>query len=191
MKRLYQLVAAVVVAFLVPVLASAPTYAASTCDIGFTGPDSKNMCTSVEKYSCEVQNENNVTIKNSNDQTVASGTVSVNDNNSGGSSASGSVSNSSGTNFSVTITNAGEGEAGICSASVVVTAVETPPTVVPGNGAATSPTPTAVPQSAVKVLPATGDDSTLMITTVIAGITTLTAAISVVTATLYRRLNAS
>ncbi|MGV9001380.1 MAG: hypothetical protein ACOH18_00265 [Candidatus Saccharimonadaceae bacterium] len=177
MKRFYQLIAAVVVALLAPVLVSAPTLAASTCDVGFTGPDSQNMCTSVETYSCTVNNNNEVTITNSNNQTVASGMVS------GGNSTSGSVSNGNGTNFTVAITNASEGEGGVCSATVIVPAVETPPTVVPSA--------TTTPKTTVKALPVTGDDSTLMIAAIAAGIAVGIAGISVAASLVYRRLNAS
>lgn len=181
MKRLYQLIAAAVVIFLVPLVVSAPTHAVSTCDVGFTGPDSQNMCTSVETYSCTVTNQNEVAITNSNNQTVASGAVSGAGSTSGGGSISGSVSNSNGTTFTVNITN--QDEVGVCTATVIVPAVETPPTV--------NPPVTTTTATATKALPVTGDDSTLAFLRVGAVIAMAVAGISVATVLVYRRLNAS
>jgi len=173
MKRVYQLIAAVVVTLLVPVATGAQTFAASTCAIGFTGPDSQNMCTSVQTYACTVNNDNTVTITDSNNQTAASGAVS-------GGGTSGSVSNSSGTTFTVSITNR------TCTATVIVPATtDTPPVSV---------TPIAAPAVAgasVKALPVTGSDQTLPTIGLVAGVAALIAALSVAATIAYRRLNAS
>lgn len=180
MKRLSQLVAAVVVAFLVPVMAPAPSFAAVTCDVGFTGPDSNNMCTSVETYQCTVTNTNTVEITNTNNQVVASGSVTVSGNGSGGSSTSGSVTNTNGTTFSITITNTNpEGEEpGVCTATVRVPATETPETVQP-----TQPTTT----STVRALPVTSGDPTLTILAIAAAVAVILAGLTVAAVIAYRR----
>lgn len=176
MKRLYQLLAVAVVALLVPIAASQSASAAVTCGVGYTGPDSQNMCTSVETYRCSVTNQNTVTITNSNNQTVASGSVTVSGNGSGGSSTSGSVTNTNGTTFSVTITNSNPDseEPGVCTATVRVPATETPETV--------QPTKTSTP----KALPVTSGDDTLPILATIAGAAVVVAG-SAVAIALYRR----
>lgn len=184
MKRLYQLLAAIVVALLIPVATSAPTFAAATCDIGFTGPNSQNMCTSIETYQCTVNNENKVTITNSGNQTVASGSVTVSGNGTGGGSFSGSAGNNNNATFTVTIKNdAGGVGQGTCSTTVTVPATETPETVVP--------TKTTGPTTTIHALPVTGSDSTLETATIIAGIAAIIAGLSVGTVLAYRRIHTS
>lgn len=184
MKRLNQLLAGTIMALLlVPVVATAPASAASTCDIGFTGPDSNNLCTSVETYNCTVTNTNTVEITNSNNQVVGSGPVSNSGNTTGGSGTSGSVANTNGGNFSVTIVNANPDtqEAGVCTAAVVVPANETPETVTPTQPNA--PTPTA--------LPITSSGSALTTIMLIAGSAVVAALLSIAALLLYRRSHAA
>jgi len=183
MKRLSQLLAAVAVTFLAPLSISGVAFAVSTCGVGFTGPDSQNMCTSVETYSCSVTDTNTVDITNSTEQSVFSGAVSASGNTSGGSSTSGSVTNTDGTTFSVTIINAtGENQTeGTCTAAVVVPAVETPETVQPTSATATP----------VQTLPITSGDSPLIIVAIIAGVAVIGAALTVGAALLYRHFRAS
>lgn len=180
MKRLYQLLAVAVVAILVPIATSATARAAFTCGVGFTGPNSQNICTSVETYQCTVNNQNTVTITNSNNQTVASGSVSVSGNGSGGSSTSGSVTNTNGTTFSVTITNSNpeSEEPGVCTATVTVPATETPETV--------QPTKSTTP----KELPVTSGDPTLGLVGIAAGIAAFIAGVATAV-TIYRRTHMS
>ena len=182
MKRLYQIVAAAIVTLFVPLIASTPTLAAS-CDIGFTGPDSSNMCTSVEKYQCEVTNTNTVEIKNSSNQVVASGAVNVSGNGTGGTATSGSVTNTNGASFTVTITNAipTVQDSGTCTAAVVVPATEEPVTPTPVT--TVTPEKTDTP----KALPVTSGDATLPVTAAIAGGAALAAVLSVAAVLLYRR----
>jgi len=184
MKRLGQLVAAVVVAFLVPMAIATPSYAAVTCDVGFTGPDSNNMCTSVERYQCTVTNTNTVEITNTNNQVVASGSVAVSGNGSGGSSTSGSVTNTNGTTFSVSITNSNPEaeEPGVCTASVRVPATETPETVQP-----TKPTKTTASGAGVMALPVTSGDLTLTILGIAAIVAAIIAGLAVAAVVAYRR----
>lgn len=183
MKRLYQMLAAVGVALLVPFMAATPSYAAVTCDVGYTGPDSQNMCTSTETYRCTVTNTNTVEITNTNSQVVASGSVNVSGNGSGGSATSGSVTNTNGTTFSVTITNSTpqNPDAGVCTATVRVPAKETPEVVQP-----TKPVE-ATGAGAVRVLPVTSGDPTLSLLGVAAIVATVVALLAVTAVIAYRR----
>ncbi|MGH7218692.1 MAG: hypothetical protein ACREGE_04600 [Candidatus Microsaccharimonas sp.] len=176
MKRLYQLLVGAAVAILVPMAASVPASAANTCEVGFTGPNSQNMCTSVETYSCSVTNQNNVIITNSSNQQVASGSVTVSGNGAGGNGTSGSVTNTDGTTFSVTITNSNPTTqgSGTCTATVTVPATETEETVTPAS--------TEKP----KALPVTSGDKTLVGLMIASGIAALIAGAAVAVA-LYRR----
>ncbi len=183
MKKLLKVVAVVAFA-LSSVVVGAPAMAQqATCDIGFTGPDSNNMCTSTTKYECSVTNTNNVTIKNQNNQVVASGTVTNSGNTGGGGSVSGSVSNTNGTTFSVTISNEStEGQQGqTCTATVVVPAKtpETPP-------AAVTPVTPSGGEGQVRALPVTSSDTTLETVGWISGAMVLLAAASLGAAVLYR-----
>lgn len=176
MKRLYQLLAVAAVAILVPIAASMPASAVNTCEVGFTGPNSQNMCTSVETYSCSVTNQNNVTITNSSNQTVASGAVTVSGNGAGGNGTSGSVTNTDGTTFTVVITNSNptSQDPGVCTATVTVPATETEETVTPAS--------TEKPQA----LPVTSGDKTLVGLMIATGVAVVTAVTAIAVA-LYRR----
>ncbi len=173
-KRVILTVVALVVA---PLLAGAPVAAQATCGVGFTGPDSNNMCTSTTTYQCTVNNTNTVTITNDTNQVVASGTVTTSGDTSGGSTTSGSVTNSSGTTFSVTINNAiNDGDPlSTCVATVVTPATEPPTTPV-------------TPSEQVKpaALPFTSSDNTLQTAEWVAGIAALVAGASVAGVLLYR-----
>lgn len=183
MKRVYQMLAAVVVALLVPVMTATPSYAAVTCDVGYTGPDSQNMCTSTETYRCTVTNTNTVEITNTNSQVVASGAVNVSGNGSGGSATSGSVTNTNGTTFSVTITNTNpqSPDTGVCTATVRVPAKETPEVVQPTRPVETTGA------GVVRALPVTSGDPTLTILGIAAAVTTILAALAVTAVIAYRR----
>lgn len=177
-KRVILTVVALVVA---PLLAGAPVAAQATCGVGFTGPDSNNMCTSTTTYQCAVNNTNSVTITNDTNQVVASGTVTTSGNTTGGSTTSGSVTNSSGTTFSVTINNAlvdGEPLA-TCAATVVTPATEPPATPV-------KPAEQTQPQ----VLPFTGADTTLSTMGWVAAAMAVLAGLSVASVLVYRHFKA-
>lgn len=140
-----------------------PAMAASAtkCDIGFTGPDSHNMCTSVTKYTCQVTNTNTVTITNDNNQEVASGAVTTSGNTSGGQAVSGTVTNTNGTTFQVTVTNSSPNvNNDTCSALLVVPATTVPQKTVK---------PEKTTKSPVKTLPFTGAGTTLQDLAVVAG----------------------
>lgn len=128
MRKVVTLIAVAILSLVPFVGVSSVSAQQFVCDIGYTGPDSSNKCTSTVTYKCEVTNDNNVTIKNENDQTVASGNVSNTDNTNGGSGTSGTVTNSNGTTFDVVITNDAEK---ICSATSSVPATPVEPTPKP------------------------------------------------------------
>ena len=109
-----------------------PASAASTCQIGYTGPNSNNQCVSMTTYECTVVNDNDVKIINQNDQSAVSGTVVTGGNTQSGGSVSGTVSNTNGTSFNVSITNTG--------ASKTCTAVATVPATPETPVAPTTPT---------------------------------------------------
>ena len=186
MKRIYQLLAAAVVALLVPIVASVPASAVATCDIGYTGPDSNNLCTSVETYKCTVTNTNTVEIKNTTDQVVASGQVSTSGNTTGGNATSGSVTNTSGTTFSVTITNSAPESPGVCMATVTVPATETPT-----NGGGGAEGGQVLPASSAQpaALPVTSGDWTLLLMGILAGIGAITALLAVSLVVAYRHMH--
>jgi hypothetical protein len=104
MKKLVHVVAVAVIA-VIPLALAGSASAASTCKIGYTGPDSQNNCTIVSKYNCSVVNENTVKINNDNYQFTTSGNAATSGNTTAGSATSGTATNSNGTSFGVTITN--------------------------------------------------------------------------------------
>jgi len=179
MKRLYQLLVGAVVAVLVPMAASVPASAANTCEVGFTGPNSQNMCTPVETYTCTVENNNIITIENTNTQVGVSGAALNNSNTTTGSATSGTVTNENGTVFNVVITNANPTtqDPETCFATVVVPATTTPETVVPAA--------TVTPEA----LPVTSGESTLPVLVITASIAGAVALLTAGSAVLYRRFH--
>ena len=184
MKRILKILSVVVIAF-VPMVVGTSAYAQATCQIGYTGPDSNNMCTSTTTYDCTVTNTNEVTIVNTNTQEAVSGTVTTSGNTTGGNSTSGTVSNSNGTVFNVTITNPTvDTDPQTCVATLTVPATNPPTPVQPpaqpqpsgGGGAAELPN-------------TSGDDSGTIFATVLAilGVGALGTAVA---ALAYRRLKA-
>ncbi len=185
MKKLLKLVAvAVLVAspIFVGVPASAQSTPQATCEIGYTGPDSNNQCTSTTEYRCEVTNTNTINIISSNDQESVSGGAFVGGNTTGGGSTSGTVTNTNGVVFNVTIVNTNpepeEGEVGTCVATRTVPATIPPTPVVPTNGGGAT------------VLPTTSGEQTLATVGLIAAGSTLLAITSVGAVYLYRRFKA-
>lgn len=143
MKRL-SLTLAMAAIVLAPFATSGTAFAETSCQIGFTGPGSTNMCTSVETYTCEVNNTNNVTVLDANEQDALSGTSLVVSNTSGGSSSTGSATNSNSVTFNVTVTNGnGDGDGGgVCT--VVAT---TQPIPAGGSGSIVIDQPTVLPNT--------------------------------------------
>lgn len=160
-----------------------------TCDIGYTGPDSSNVCTSTTTYKCTVTNKNEVEIKNDNDQVVGSGSVSVSDNTQGGSAGSGEVANVNGGTFSVVITNPAPSteQPGVCTATSKVPATPVTPTpskpeVLSGGAGA------AGGAGAVAVLPNTQGTQTFSMLTIASVAVAIATTISGVVYLMRRRL---
>lgn len=124
MKKLQQVVLALVV-IAAPFAVSSAASAASTCQNGYTGPDSNNLCTSTTTYACTQTSENTVTIANDGTQIAVSGDASSGGNGAGGGAQTGSATNSNGVTFTVTVTNQG-----LCTAVATVPATPTPTTPV-------------------------------------------------------------
>ena len=183
MKRISRILTALVIG-LIPLVVSSSTFAqAATCQIGYTGPDSNNMCTSTTTYKCEVTNNNNVTITNSNGQTAASGQVTTSGNGQSGSSTSGTVTNTNGTVFNVTITNGSEDNPSTCVATQTVPAT-TPPTT-PVTPPAASP---ATGKGAAAALPHTSGDMSGTILAIIVMVLGAGAVATTATALVYRHI---
>ena len=125
MKKLSQIV--MILAVTLSPFAFSGSVAAADCTISNTGPGSNNSCEVVADYKCEIDNNNNIVVKDKNDQTAGTGKATVGDNTNGGSATSGSATNSNGTTFDVTIENG--------TACTVAS-------VTPGQGATTPPAPT-------------------------------------------------
>lgn len=104
MKRLSRILLAAGVA-LMPFAAGGSAFAASTCQVGYTGPDSNNKCTLTSTYTCKITNNNDFEVTNQNDQTSISGTAKSTGNTSSGGAISGSATNSNGTTVNVTLSN--------------------------------------------------------------------------------------
>ena len=163
MTRLSQILAVGVIT-LAPLVASSAALAAGTCGIGFTGPDSNNLCTTTTNFTCRVSNNNNLTFLGTNNQVVASGTAASTGNTTAGSAATGSVTNSNGATFNATITNGPSGlSTGVCS--VVATVPATPANggkgAAGGAGAVVQSVTPAGGKGAVAALPNTSSDSNL------------------------------
>jgi len=127
--------------------------AASTCQVGYTGPNSHNQCVQTTQQACTVSNKNTVTIDDTNIQLSSSGDANSAGNGNGGNAQSGSATNSNGTAINVTVNNAG-----MCSVTRTVPATTTKTTPTKSTGKAAAPQkPTA------KVLPNTSSGSPLPI----------------------------
>ncbi len=181
MKRLMKLMVVAAIA-IAPLLAGGPAAAQqATCEVGFTGPNSDNMCVSEMKYACSVENDTDITVKDETGQEVATGTATSGGNTTGGSATTGTATNNNGTNFVVVIDN----ETDVCTASVVVP----PTTVTPETPEAPVPTGGGG-QGAVEVLPETSSDPALQTAAWAAAALLLAAALSVGGVLWYRHTKA-
>jgi hypothetical protein len=162
MKKLQQTL--VTLAAVIAPLAMVPSAsAASTCQNGYTGPNSDNLCTSTTTYTCTQKDDNHVTINNDGTQVAVSGDGTSSGNTSGGDVQSGTASNNNGVTFNVTLTNDK-----ICTVTATVPATpETPPAggsgAVGGQGAAAPAKQTvAAPKTTTpRALANTSGDATL------------------------------
>lgn len=116
---------------LVPFALAAPVSAQSTCQIGFTGPNSNNECTSTTEYVCKIKNDTTVSVDNENVQIAVSGNASGSGNTSSGDVKTGSATNSNNVTFTATVTNPTT-----CNVVATVPATQVP---VGGSGAAGAP----------------------------------------------------
>lgn len=131
LKSLIAVAAVLALPFLVPVSASATD---SSCTISNTGPGSDNTCTVKEDYTCSVDNDNKIVVKDENDQVAGSGSATSSGNTSGGNATSGSASNENGTTFDIAIDN--EGGCVVTKVTNPVTPTPTPAQPVGGLGGA-------------------------------------------------------
>lgn len=156
MKKLKQIVATAVLV-LAP-FTTAGIAAADTCEIGYTGPNSENLCVSEQEYTCTVTNENEVTIDQTNQQITVSGDANNTDNTNGGGSQSGSATNENNVTFNVTVENDE-----VCTVLATVPATPTP----------VEPATTVTPKETVTptVLAPTASDSTAKLLVMLGAIT--------------------
>lgn len=142
---------------------------AATCAIGFTGPDSKNICTSETKYNCMLKDDNTIVFLNDNQQVAVSGDAKVISNTDGGSSTTGSSTNTSGVTYTGTVTNDNK----VCTAVVTMPATVTPAEVQPvtpvAAPAASQPAPGRGAVAAPAALPNTAANSPLVTTLALTG----------------------
>ncbi len=158
MKKLKQIVATVVLV-LAP-FTTAGIAAADTCEIGYTGPNSENLCVSEQEYTCTVTNENEVTIDQTNQQITVSGDANNTDNTNGGGAQSGSATNENNVTFNVTVENDE-----VCTVVATVPATPTPTTSEPE--VTVTPEETSTPA----VLAPTASDSTAKLLVMLGAIT--------------------
>ena len=125
MKKLQQMVVALVTVVTPLALSSGVSAATGTCQNGFTGPDSNNICTSTTTYECTINDNNTVTITNDNTQVALSGGASSGGNGEGGGAQTGSATNSNGVTYTVTVANP---ETCTATATMPATPVPTPQT---------------------------------------------------------------
>jgi hypothetical protein len=178
MKKLSKILAIVAI-LLAPFAASTGVGAASTCQIGYTGPDSNNLCTSVTTYECTVNNNTNIATVTNNGQDAISGGVLVSNNTQSGTGSTGSATNTNGVTFNVTVTNTtGENQNQVCA---VVATVPATPVVTP-----TTPVVTTT-KAAPKVLPNTSSNTLTNYIVVLAATLGIGAVASFLFAKVYSR----
>jgi hypothetical protein len=157
--------------------------ATSVCPSGFTGPDSDNICKSIKKFTCNVENDTFTVINNENNQVAVSGGSLSSDNTSGGDARTGSATNSNKVTFKVNVNNEN-----VCQVAVTTPAVPQGQGAAGGGGGGGGAGAIAAPsQVTPSVLPNTGSDVVTSYLTFVAeslGIGVVAASIAAV---LYRR----
>jgi len=186
MKKLSQILAVGVITFIPLAVSSGSAFAAGTCAVGYTGPDSNNQCVSVTKYTCTIVNSNKVDVTNENVQVSVTGNASGTGNTTGGSASTGSATNSNGTTFNATVTNATETSPGVCTVVATVPATETP--VTPPVATVTPSVPAPQGKGAASGLPNTSGDSTMAYVAGLVGIFGAGAVVSRLIVVAYSRL---
>ena len=139
-------------------LMAGSTASAATCQVGYTGPDSNNLCTMVTTYTCAIDNNNQVTVDNGNTQVAVSGNGSTGGNGNGGDAQTGSATNQNGVTFDVTVQN------GTCE--VLASVAPTPDVVKDVEVKEAVPAPKVAP---APVLARTSADSTATVVMAVLG----------------------
>lgn len=146
MKKVLQILAAV--GFGVIALTTTASAQQQNCQLENTGPSSVNVCTNVNEVACTVENNNTITIGNTNYQVSETGEATVTGNTNGGGSNSGSSNNSSSTSVNIVVNNQDDVEGQFCTVTTTTrTPVETPGVGGAGAGAATVAAPTVLPKT--------------------------------------------
>ncbi|MDN5275402.1 MAG: hypothetical protein JWN33_51 [Candidatus Saccharibacteria bacterium] len=166
MKKTIQTLLLAILGFTTLVVASNVS-AVSTCQIGYTGPDSNNKCVAETTYTCSIKNTNTVTIDNDNTQVAVSGNTESSGSTGGGLAQTGSATNTNGVTYNVTVTNND-----VCKAVATVPATETPTPGQGGAGSVQGVSVTAPAKTTPTVLANTSSDWSLANLAVIAGLVT-------------------
>ena len=176
MKKLSSLLATLTI-LLAPLAIGGVAAAESTCQIGFTGPNSQNLCESTTAFTCTVTNDNKIIFKNNNEQVAETGDAIT--------GSSGSATNENGVTFTGTVTNNGNTCIAIATVPPTVTPTVTPKPVTP----APAVTP-AGGQGAIQptVLPNTASGSPLMYVATLIGLVGAIAVVSRLAVMLYAHL---
>ncbi|HUC96452.1 MAG TPA: hypothetical protein VMR16_02175 [Candidatus Saccharimonadales bacterium] len=183
MKRVSQILVTAAI-LLAPWAVSGTAFAASTCQVGYTGPDSNNQCVSTKTFTCNVDNNNNLATVTYNNQTAYSGISLTQDNTQGGSSSSGSATDTNGVTYNVTVNN-GESSNQTCVVAATVPATPiaaTATTPTGGVGAVTAPKTVAA-----TALPNTSSNLTSEYLVTLASALGIGAIASYLVATVYSR----
>ena len=180
MKKLQQtLVVGALLA--VPMAVSTTASAASTCQVGYTGPNSNNQCTSTTTYQCEVVNDNTVNVVNDNTQISVSGDATNGDDTTTGGAQTGSATNSNGTTFTALVEN------NECSVVATVPATQTPTTKPSGSGAVKAEVPAPAKPVAPLLANTAGDNTAGFVAGLIAVAAASLATVRVATSAYARR----
>lgn len=145
--RKFKLVMAALGLACMPFMAGNSVAAASTCQEGYTGPDSNNLCTSIVTYTCTVINDNTVQVDNANTQISVSGNAGSEGGTGGGGAVSGSATNANGVTFNATVTNND-----VCTVTATTPAIASPSAPVANGGGRGGGASMSSPESVVKPL---------------------------------------
>lgn len=155
MKKLQNILVAMM-AVLLPVLFSGGAYAVDSCPVGYTGPNSSNLCISETTYNCTVINSTTVEVNNSNTQIAVTGDAQ--------NGSSGSATNSNGVTFNATVDNSGE----LCTVVASVPAIKPASTPITPAAVVTPPVKTTATK-----LPYTSGASDIILAAELAGVLAL------------------
>lgn len=146
MKKVMQTIA-VIAMLLSPLALGGNALAASTCQVGYTGPNSDNLCVATTTYQCNVVDNTIVDIVGQNTQ------ISLSGNSNGGSASTGTATNTNGVTFTATVRN---------QACTVVATVPATPVTPAAQPVAPTPAVTAPQKVTAAALPNTDSGSPLV-----------------------------